>query len=52
MSKRQERTTPQKGMTRRRRIAPAAARRAATVRVQKTDRKQTIRQSGRRRGGR
>jgi hypothetical protein len=41
----------QKGFARRRRLRDAAARRAARVKVQKTHRKQTIRQVGRRRGG-
>jgi len=54
MAKRRDTFTgsPPKSMTRRRRIAVAAARRAAKVTIEKTDRKQTIRQSGRRRGGR
>jgi len=45
-------STPQKRVTRRRRIRSEAAKRAARVKIQKTDRKQTIRQVGRRRGGR
>jgi hypothetical protein len=42
----------EKSMTRRRRLAREAAKRAARVRIQKTGRKQMVRQSGRRRGGR
>lgn len=45
-------STPQKRVARRRRIRSEAAKRAARVKIQKTDRKQTIRQVGRRRGGR
>jgi hypothetical protein len=35
----------------RRRVRPEAARRSARTRIQKTDRKQMVRQVGRRRGG-
>jgi hypothetical protein len=52
MTKRVKQEPPGKSMTRRRRISAAAARRAAAVSIQKTDRKQAIRQAGRRRGGR
>ncbi|HEX9611963.1 MAG TPA: hypothetical protein VF978_08725 [Gemmatimonadales bacterium] len=52
MAKRPADAAPPKGMTRRRRISAPAARRAARVKLQKTDPKQAIRQSGRRRGGR
>jgi len=49
MTKRAKPQAPGKSMTRRRRISNVAARQAATKR--KTPRKQTIRQSRRRRGG-
>ena len=51
MTKRVKEEAPGKSMTRRRRISQPAAQRAANVTVQKTDRKQAIRQAGRRRGG-
>jgi hypothetical protein len=38
-------------MTRRRRISTTAAKRIARVKIQKTERKQMVRQSGPRRGG-
>jgi hypothetical protein len=42
---------PEKSTTRRRRLRAEAAKRLAMVRIQKTERKQMVRQSGRRRGG-
>jgi hypothetical protein len=52
MTQRVRQARPEKGMTRRRHVSQAAARRAARLAVQKADRKQAIRQVGRRRGGR
>ncbi len=52
MAKRVKRQAPAKSMTRRRRVSTVAAQRLAKVRGAKSDPKQAIRQSGRRRGGR
>ncbi len=52
MTKRAKQEAPAKSMSRRRRISTVAARQLARVRVGKTDRKQAVRESGRRRGGR
>jgi hypothetical protein len=52
MTKRAKRKPRGKGMTRRRQISQAAARRVAGVKLRKKGRKQAVRQAGRRRGGR